>query len=71
MLGNFDDNDTITSAEKHRLIGAQVVQIEESNNVPTSKYSADLQPKCNISPPPGDPKIENSARLRRYRHNLE
>ncbi|XP_037731246.1 tau-tubulin kinase homolog Asator isoform X3 [Drosophila subpulchrella] len=71
MLGNFDDNDTITSAEKHRLIGAQVVQIEESNNVPTSKYSAELQPKCNISPPPGDPKIENSARLRRYRHNLE
>ncbi|XP_060661111.1 tau-tubulin kinase homolog Asator isoform X2 [Drosophila nasuta] len=25
----------------------------------------------NISPPPGDPKIENSARLRRYRHNIE
>ncbi|XP_070074156.1 tau-tubulin kinase homolog Asator isoform X2 [Drosophila takahashii] len=71
MLGNFDDNGTLISAEKNRLIGAQVVQSEESNNVPTNEYSAELQPKCNISPPPGDPKTENSARLRRYRHNLE
>ncbi|XP_050742981.1 tau-tubulin kinase homolog Asator isoform X2 [Drosophila biarmipes] len=70
MLGNFDDNNTV-SGEKQRLIGTQVVQNEESNNVPTSIYSAELQDKCNISPPPGDPKIENSARLRRYRHNLE
>ncbi|XP_044316624.1 tau-tubulin kinase homolog Asator isoform X7 [Drosophila rhopaloa] len=67
MLGNFDDNGTLMT----RRIGAQLVQNDESNNVPTSEYSAELQPKCNISPPPGDPKMENSARLRRYRHNLE
>ncbi|XP_017126133.1 tau-tubulin kinase homolog Asator isoform X4 [Drosophila elegans] len=67
MLGHFDDNGTPMT----RHIGAQFVQNAESNNIPTSEYSAEPQPKCNISPPPGDPKTENSARLRRYRHNLE
>ncbi|XP_052854959.1 tau-tubulin kinase homolog Asator isoform X6 [Drosophila gunungcola] len=67
MLGHFDDNGTPMT----RHVGAQFVQNAESNNIPTSEYPAEPQPKCNISPPPGDPKTENSARLRRYRHNLE
>lgn len=39
-------------------------------NVVTELKSSDKI--CNdITPPPGAPKLENSARLRRYRHNVD
>ncbi|SPP89012.1 blast:Tau-tubulin kinase 2 [Drosophila guanche] len=75
MLGNFDDQSTDLSEEKAGTIGAHfnTKQYEESNlnNITWSESSTDQQTKSNISPPPGEPKIENSARLRRYRHNIE
>ncbi|XP_015044541.2 tau-tubulin kinase homolog Asator isoform X4 [Drosophila pseudoobscura] len=75
MLGNFDDQSTDLSEDKTGTIGAHFItkQYEESkfNNITWSENSTDPQPKSNISPPPGEPKIENSARLRRYRHNIE
>ncbi|XP_032579785.1 tau-tubulin kinase homolog Asator isoform X2 [Drosophila sechellia] len=69
MLENSDDNETVMSAEKAGH--GHVVKSAGVNNFTTSENSADLHPKCTISPPPGDPKIENSARLRRYRHNID
>ncbi|XP_022217249.2 tau-tubulin kinase homolog Asator isoform X2 [Drosophila obscura] len=73
MLGNFDDQSTDLSEDKAGTIGAHFItkQYEESNinNITWSENSTDQQP--NISPPPGEPNIENSARLRRYRHNIE
>ncbi|XP_017033621.1 tau-tubulin kinase homolog Asator isoform X3 [Drosophila kikkawai] len=62
--GDFDDNGTLVNEAD---FGSMLEQNEQkSNNMRTSdKYSSE----CNISPPPGDPKMENSARLRRYRHN--
>ncbi|XP_039233101.1 tau-tubulin kinase homolog Asator isoform X3 [Drosophila yakuba] len=71
MVENSDDNGTVMSAEKTGHGGRHVVKIEELNNFTTRDFSAELHPKCAISPPPGDPKMENSARLRRYRHNVE
>ncbi|XP_017155704.1 tau-tubulin kinase homolog Asator isoform X1 [Drosophila miranda] len=75
MLGNFDDQSTDLSEDKTGTIGAHFItkQYEKSkfNNITWSENSTDPQPKSNISPPPGEPKIENSARLRRYRHNIE
>ncbi|BFG06751.1 tau-tubulin kinase homolog Asator [Drosophila madeirensis] len=75
MLGNFDDQSTDLSEEKAGTIGAHfnTKQYEESNlnNITWSESSTDQQTKSNISPPPGEPKTENSARLRRYRHNIE
>ncbi|XP_017051372.1 tau-tubulin kinase homolog Asator isoform X2 [Drosophila ficusphila] len=71
MLGNLDDNATFVTPERNKQIGAQFVENEEPSTIALSECSTEEQPKCNISPPPGDPKIENSARLRRYRHNLE
>ncbi|XP_043657322.1 tau-tubulin kinase homolog Asator isoform X2 [Drosophila teissieri] len=68
MVENSDDNGTVMSAEKTGHGGLHVVKIEELNNFTTRDFSAEL---CTISPPPGDPKMENSARLRRYRHNVE
>ncbi|XP_017062735.1 tau-tubulin kinase homolog Asator isoform X3 [Drosophila eugracilis] len=68
ILGSFDDSE-IMSAEKTKYNRAHVFQNEESKKAPMNEYFTELQPQCNISPPPGDPKIENSARLRRYRHN--
>ncbi|KAH8283410.1 hypothetical protein KR054_010834 [Drosophila jambulina] len=62
--GDFDDNRTLINEDNFRSTQEQNEQ--KSKNMRTSeKYSSE----CNISPPPGDPKIENSARLRRYRHN--
>ncbi|KAH8384913.1 hypothetical protein KR200_005658, partial [Drosophila serrata] len=62
--GDFDDNGTFVNDDD---FGSMLEKNEQkSNNMRTTdKYSTE----CNISPPPGDPKIENSARLRRYRHN--
>ncbi|KAH8256473.1 hypothetical protein KR032_009427, partial [Drosophila birchii] len=62
--GDFDDNGTLVIEDD---LGSMLEQIDQkSNDMRTiKKYSTE----CNISPPPGDPKIENSARLRRYRHN--
>ncbi|KAH8376050.1 hypothetical protein KR093_011344, partial [Drosophila rubida] len=44
-----------------------------SNSINTAwnQNTTETSMRNNISPPPGDPKIENSARLRRYRHNIE
>lgn len=41
------------------------------NNMAWNQNSNENPLRSDISPPPGDPKIENSARLRRYRHNIE
>ncbi|KQS21498.1 uncharacterized protein Dere_GG16446, isoform C [Drosophila erecta] len=71
MFENSDDNCTVINAEKTGHDGLHVVKIEELNNFTTKEYSSELHPKCTILPPPGAPKTENSARLRRYRHNLE
>jgi len=69
MLENSDDNGTVMSAEKTGH--GHVVKTEGVKNFTTSENSSEVNPKCTISPPPGDPKIENSARLRRYRHNID
>ncbi|XP_030566644.1 tau-tubulin kinase homolog Asator isoform X2 [Drosophila novamexicana] len=42
-----------------------------SHNTARNQNSVEPPIRNDISPPPGDPKIENSARLRRYRHNIE
>ncbi|EDV90973.1 GH23928 [Drosophila grimshawi] len=44
---------------------------EDTNNTAGNQNALEPSLRNDISPPPGDPKIENSARLRRYRHNLE
>lgn len=36
-----------------------------------SEHSNAAAIRNDITPPPGAPKIENTARLRRYRHNIE
>lgn len=66
--GDFDDNGSLINEDG---FGPMVVENEpKTNNMRTNeKYSSEPPNMCNISPPPGDPKIENSARLRRYRHN--
>lgn len=46
-------------------------RIEDTNNTARNQNIIEPPTRNDISPPPGDPKIENSARLRRYRHNLE
>ncbi|TDG41137.1 hypothetical protein AWZ03_012441 [Drosophila navojoa] len=51
-------NDTNKTARNQNIVGST------PSPPPTT-------PRNDISPPPGDPKIENSARLRRYRHNIE
>ncbi|KAH8252421.1 hypothetical protein KR038_010258, partial [Drosophila bunnanda] len=62
--GDFDDNGTLVNEDDFGSV--QDKSEQKSSSMRTSdKYSTE----CNISPPPGDPKIENSARLRRYRHN--
>ncbi|XP_017853661.1 tau-tubulin kinase homolog Asator isoform X2 [Drosophila busckii] len=42
-----------------------------SSNLAWNQSARDPETRNDISPPPGDPKTENSARLRRYRPNLE
>lgn len=72
MLGNFDDQSSDNSEnavekdkEEENLISKQL------EDKPLNQNSKDSLIRNDISPPPGDPKIENSARLRRYRHNIE
>ncbi|KAH8272443.1 hypothetical protein KR044_002968, partial [Drosophila immigrans] len=45
--------------------------ISDASNTAWNQNTTETSMRNNISPPPGDPKIENSARLRRYRQNLE
>ncbi|XP_017478660.1 PREDICTED: uncharacterized protein LOC108368303 isoform X5 [Rhagoletis zephyria] len=40
-------------------------------NMVTELKSSDNTIRNDITPPPGAPKLENSARLRRYRHNID
>lgn len=40
-------------------------------NMVTELKSSDNTIQNDITPPPGAPKLENSARLRRYRHNID
>ncbi|KAH8403618.1 hypothetical protein KR222_009721, partial [Zaprionus bogoriensis] len=76
ILGHVDDQSTDNS-EVH---GEKEMREEITNSTSASKQRVDMEINRNtnetlirndISPPPGDPKIENSARLRRYRHNFE
>lgn len=44
---------------------------QKINQTTTTSSSSSIQVKNDIPPPPGPPRPENSARLRRYRLNLE
>ncbi|XP_068153025.1 tau-tubulin kinase homolog Asator isoform X3 [Drosophila tropicalis] len=75
MLGHFEDH-SVDMSEGHGVKESGVAKQGEdtnSNNFPWNENAAEPQARSDISisPPPGDPKIENSARLRRYRHNIE
>ncbi|KAH8373755.1 hypothetical protein KR009_009396 [Drosophila setifemur] len=72
-IAKFDDNTADAKDDHTGHIGCHLLPMrsEKSNSSTWLDPSPELQPKSNISPPPGDPKIENTARLRRYRHNIE
>jgi len=78
MLGNFDDQSTDNSEDKackglgEDNTGFGSVSYKAEPSAAAWNQNTNETPLRNdISPPPGDPKIENSARLRRYRHNIE
>ncbi|XP_030379875.1 tau-tubulin kinase homolog Asator isoform X2 [Scaptodrosophila lebanonensis] len=58
-------------AEPTSTFVSQPTEDALSGNIARNQNLIDTQVRTDISPPPGDPKIENSARLRRYRHNVE
>lgn len=78
ILGNFDDQSSDNSEnqvekdkeEENTGFTAVSKQLNDMNTG-LNKNSRETLDRNEISPPPGDPKIENSARLRRYRHNVE
>ncbi|ACY70477.1 hypothetical protein DVIR88_6g0014 [Drosophila virilis] len=87
MLSNFDDLSTDISNDQAgreicedntsfgtlscKLAAAATNSTVVSHNTARNQNSVEPSIRNDISPPPGDPKIENSARLRRYRHNIE
>ncbi|KAL7726696.1 hypothetical protein ACLKA6_012773 [Drosophila palustris] len=85
MLGHFDDQSTDNSEDKagkglgedNTGFGTVSCKAEPTaaaadiNNMAWNQNTNENPLRSDISPPPGDPKIENSARLRRYRHNIE
>lgn len=78
ILGNFDDQSSDNSEhqvekdkeEENAGFTAVSKQLNDMD-MALNKNSRETLNRNEISPPPGDPKIENSARLRRYRHNVE
>lgn len=82
ILGNFDDQSSDNSENQvekdieeentgFTAVSKQLNDIDMDMDMALNKNSRDTLNRNEISPPPGDPKIENSARLRRYRHNVE
>ncbi|KAH8397329.1 hypothetical protein KR215_012183, partial [Drosophila sulfurigaster] len=78
VLNSFEDQLTDKSEDKDGkefkvpfcCNSAAVSGTLETSNAAWTQNTIETSMR-NISPPPGDPKIENSARLRRYRHNIE
>lgn len=78
ILGNFDDQSSDNSEhqvekdKEEESAGFTAVSKQLNDmDMALNKNSRETLNRNEISPPPGDPKIENSARLRRYRHNVE
>ncbi|XP_064537526.1 tau-tubulin kinase homolog Asator isoform X2 [Drosophila montana] len=82
MLGNFDDLSTDISNDhagreicedntSFGTLSCKAAAAAVSHNEARNQNTVEPPIRNDISPPPGDPKIENSARLRRYRHNIE
>ncbi|KAH8269799.1 hypothetical protein KR018_008129, partial [Drosophila ironensis] len=67
---NIDNSDTNTNEDNVGYIEAQLLSMNNDhfNNILVREHSDEHD---NITPPPGDPKMENSARIRRYRHHVE
>lgn len=67
----FCKDNTTCKRTPNSLIDDTKKTARNQNIVGSTSSSPPTTPRNDISPPPGDPKIENSARLRRYRHNIE
>lgn len=76
MLANFDDQSSDNSENEVKKdieegnLGLTAVS-QQLEDMPLNQNAVETLIRNDISPPPGDPKVENSARLRRYRHNIE
>ncbi|CAD7094145.1 unnamed protein product [Hermetia illucens] len=68
MLGTFEDNSSDNSGEEKQH-QQHPSDINNSSENIIAEFDRSL--RNDITPPPGAPKPENSARLRRYRYNLE